>query len=90
MTATSLPWTFQVTAAFQFALLTSRQTPAVSRRTMSPARGAAGSPAVSGGENAVPAFGGGFGSPAYGFIDAVDTRVSGMTVESLPASKIAA
>ena len=38
----------------------------------------------------LPAFGGGFGSPGYGFIEAVDTRVSGMTVESLPHSKMAA
>ena len=90
ITATSLPCRFQVTAGFQLALFTSRHTPAASLRTIRPARGDGGRPGVSGGEKPVPAFGGGFGSPAYGFIDAVETRVSGMTVVSLPHSKIAA
>jgi hypothetical protein len=90
ITATSLPLRFHVTALFQLALFTSRHTPAASLRTMRPARGEGGRPGVSGGEKALPAFGGGFGSPGYGFIEAVDTRVSGMTVESLPHSKMAA
>ena len=89
MTAMSFPLTFHVTAADQFALLESRHTPALSLRTMSPARGAVGFPAAIGGEKPVPAFGGGLGSPAYGFTDD-ETTISGMMVVSLPHSAIAA